>query len=124
MEKQLKPEGDRFVTKFMAHLGRWVVVDLKFQQDNLVRDWRAKGDAGKRRVWKGDEQSANELAEMLNKAYRDDDKLITNVERSQSNYVPWKNSKRKSQGEQTALPISKFKTCGCGAMYKGEKHCG
>lgn len=118
----MKPEGNRFVIKYVAHWDKWVVLDLKYQRDNEVRDWKARGDAGKRKIWRGSEIDAINLAKLLNKAYRDDDKLITNVERSQSTYVPWQNSSKKKTA-RTSVVIPQFKSCACGAMYKGEKHC-
>jgi len=118
----MNPPGDRFVKHFIRGWNKWVVLDLKWQRDNEVRDWRKKGLPGKQPIWRGSEEDADNLAKLLNKAYRDDDKLITTVERGQSEYVPWQN-KGKARRKSQAAPVVAFKKCPCGTRFKGDKHC-
>jgi hypothetical protein len=119
----MKPPGDRFVKHFIPGWNKWVVLDLKYQRENEVRDWRKKGLPGKQPIWRGTEEDADNLAVLLNKAYRDDDALITKVERDQSDYVPWQNKGKAKRKPQAVAPVTPFKKCSCGARFKGDKHC-
>lgn len=128
----MKPEGDRFTKHFVQGWNKWIVVDHKFQQDNEVRDWRKKGHPDKLPVWKGTEEDADHLSALLNRAYLDDDALITQVEAPHRGVKAWPErakqlaSKRHARQRQVAnkANLAAFKKCHCGARYKGDTHCG
>lgn len=117
----MNPPNERFQIHYVRGWNKWIVVDLKFQRDNEVRDWRKKGLPGKQPIWKGTEEDAVNLAALLNKAQTDDNGLVKKAERGQSEWKPWQN-KRKPRSQSVA-PVVAFKKCTCGARYKGDKHC-
>lgn len=120
----MKPDGDRFTKHYVQGWNKWIVIDHKFQRDNEVRDWRKKATQGRLPVWKGTESDADNLCALLNKSYRDDDDLITKVERAQVDFKPWQNNKKATRRRTAPAIVPQFKKCECGARYKGDKHCG
>lgn len=118
------PKNRRFQKHYISGWGKWIIVDLKYNRVNEVRDWRKKGLPGKQPIWRGTEEDADNLAELLNKdAEATGNGLVKKTERGQSDFVPWQN-KRKAKRKPNAAPaVSAFKKCACGTRYKGDKHC-
>lgn len=117
------PANRRFQKHYMRGWDKWIIVDLKFSRDNEVRDWRKKGLPGKQPIWRGTEEDADNLAELLNKdAEATGNGLVKKAERGQSEWKPWQN--RRKARPQAVAPTVAFKKCHCGARYKGEQHCG
>lgn len=114
----------RFNKHYISGWDKWIIVDLKYNRDNEVRDWRKRGLPGKQPIWRGTEEDADNLAELLNKdAEAAGNGLVKKAERGQSEYVPWQNRARKKRSAAHAVQNSPFKKCACGARYKGDKHC-
>lgn len=120
------PQNQRFQIHYVRGWDKWIVIDLKYNRDNEVRDWRKKGHSGKQPIWKSSAKvDAENLASLLNKAQTEDNSLVKKAERGQSDFVPWQNTGRQVRRRSvTPMTVSPFKTCKCGARYKGEKHCG
>lgn len=75
------------------------------------------------RMWKGTLEDAEHMCSLLNR-----DKTVmekaTHGEQSQSQRAYYSNVARKPAARRAAgKAMSAFKTCTCGAKYKGEKHC-
>ncbi len=119
MYTKMNPSNERFQIHYVRGWDKWIVVDLKFNRDNEVRDWRKKGLPGKQPIWKGTQQDAENLALLLNKAQADDNGLVKKAERGQSEYRPWDTKRQRVP----IAPVVAFKKCECGARYKGDKHC-
>lgn len=117
----MNPPNERFQIHYVRGWDKWIVVDLKYTRDNEVRDWRKKGLPGKQPIWKSPvKQDAENLAALLNKNAADDNSLVKKAERGQSEYKPWENRRKRAAAP---VVVPNFKTCQCGARYKGEKHC-
>lgn len=114
------PPNERFQIHYVRGWDKWIVVDLKYTRDNEVRDWRKRGLPGKQPIWKSSVKAdAENLAELLNKETSDNG-LVKKAERGQSEWKPWQDKPKRSTGPVTVV---QFKSCQCGARYKGEKHC-
>lgn len=117
----MTPPNERFQIHYVRGWDKWIVVDLKYNRDNEVRDWRKKGVSGKQPIWKSAVKlDAENLATLLNKAQGDDNSLVKKAERGQSEWTPWQNNPRRTPAPMTVV---QFKKCHCGARYKGESHC-
>lgn len=114
-----QPPNERFQIHYVRGWDKWIVVDLKYNRDNEVRDWRKKGLPGKQPIWKGEKQDAENLAALLNKAQTDDNGLVKKGERGQSDFKPWENRPKRP----APIAVPEFKKCNCGARYRGDKHC-
>lgn len=119
--------------RFAAAWGKgepWGVVDQAYNPDEWIADWRKKGS--KRLPWRGTKADAYDLASLLNRNASD----IANVTKTPTHlsqvvrYAKLNENRRgrpvstRTRAKSGAAPVPNFKRCTCGAMYKGEKHCG
>lgn len=106
-----------------AGIKGWGIEDLRFNGDNVLRDWTRKGD--KRRIWRAGKQEAERVCAELN-AHPD----IIGADAKRAAYGGKTGAILSKQRAQRNSPtvarvVPSFRRCGvCGAMYKGDVHCG
>jgi len=86
--------------------------------ESILRNWQA-GKKSKR-MWRGTLEQATEMCALLNRDKTVTAKATTGVT-SQSQVRYYANTPKRSRRTPT---MASFKTCTCGAKYKGDAHCG
>lgn len=71
-------------------------------------------------IWKGTKEQADELCSLLNR----DKKVMEKATKGITSDTQKRYYANRAQKKRTARPtMAAFKTCHCGAKYKGDKHC-
>lgn len=132
----MPPPGNRFTIHEMStDYGerRYAVEDLALTRDNLVRDWRQKGQgrvtvAGIKppkigMIWRGTQPEATSLCEALNSAYSRGSTSPVSDPPKRENAVQWAKHRNGAATKTRPTPAPFYPCETCHTMVKKEHQC-